>query len=114
MVVLSSLHPRYHKAARNYDVELRVSEVSPQGAISMLEVESLIDSNTVAVVVSAPAVATGRFEPVRRFASLGKKHQVGVHVDSSLGFFYPFLSEKYPGCEADFSIPGVTTISVGL
>ena len=59
----------------------------------MKEVEKNIDENTVCLLVSAPSFATGRFEPVARFARLAKKYQVGCHVDSALGMLYPFLDD---------------------
>ena len=60
---------------------------------SLKQVEELIDENTICVIVSAPAIATGRIEPAEDIAQIALKHQIGCHVDSSLGFFVPFLEE---------------------
>ena len=115
IVTLSSLHPRYAKVCRNYDIELRVSEVSPHGALYFSDIESLINKNTVALVCSAPTISTGRLEPVGRLAALAKKHQIGLHVDSTLGFFTPFLEKAgYSGPPTDFRVEGVTSIGVCL
>jgi sphinganine-1-phosphate aldolase len=115
IVSTSSVHPQWGKAFRNYDIELRKTSISPSGKVNLAEIKSLIDDNTVAILCSAPTIASGKFEPVPELAKIAREYQIGCHVDSTLGMFYPFLEEAgFDAPRADFSVPGVTSISVGL
>ena len=116
IVCLSSIHPRYTKACRNYEVEMRVCELGISGQVSLKELRSKIDSNTICAILSAPTEATGRMEPVVKVAEICREFQIGLHVDSGLGMITPFLQDA--GFDStygfDFRVPGVTTISVSL
>ena len=73
-----------------------------------------IDSNTVALVGSAPEYAFGMFDNVPAIAALALKYSINCHSDCCLGsFINPFIKEsgfKLPHL-FDFKIPGVTSIS---
>merc|ERR1712054_125877 len=66
------------------------------------------------IYTSAPQFPQGIIDPIAAVSKLGVKYGVGVHVDACLGgFVLPFarkLGYKIP--DFDFSLPGVTSMSV--
>jgi len=73
-----------------------------------------IDSNTVALVGSAPEYAFGMFDNIPAIGALALKYGINCHSDCCLGsFINPFIDEagfKLPHL-FDFKVPGVTSIS---
>lgn len=55
--------------------------------------ESLIDSQTIMLVGSAPNYPHGIADPIDKIAALGLKYNVGVHVDACLGGFVAGFSK---------------------
>ena len=72
------------------------------------------DSNTVALIASAPEYGFGNYDPVNDIAAFALSKGIGCHVDACLGSYVnPFIEElgyKVP-YQFDFSVPGVTSIS---
>ncbi|EOD12764.1 hypothetical protein EMIHUDRAFT_316847 [Emiliania huxleyi CCMP1516] len=91
-------------------------------AVDVAHVRSLIDSNTVALVGSAPQFATGTIDPIEArppnlapaVARPPSARGIGLHVDCCLGgFVVPFMAAagSPPPHGFDFTVRGVTTIS---
>jgi sphinganine-1-phosphate aldolase len=82
--------------------------------VSPKQVEALINKNTIAIVGSAPTFPHGVIDPIPQLSQLAVKYKIGLHVDCCLGsYLIPFariLGYQIP--DFDFSLPGVTTISV--
>ena len=68
------------------------------------------------IVASAPSFPQGVIDPIPDLGCLAKKLGIGLHIDACLGgFFLPFLKKiDYKLPDFDFTIPGVTSISVDL
>jgi glutamate/tyrosine decarboxylase-like PLP-dependent enzyme len=76
--------------------------------------EEAITDQTILLVASAPSYAHGVLDPVAEIGAIAQKHDLLFHVDACMGgMFLPFL--RLNGTELppfDFSVPGVTSISV--
>lgn len=71
--------------------------------------------NTIAVVCSAPCYPQGVIDPIPELASAAASRGIPVHVDCCLGSFLVACAGKagFPTpTPFDFSVPGVTSISV--
>nr|CAG4714080.1 unnamed protein product [Naegleria fowleri] len=79
-------------------------------------VRQAINSNTILLVGSAPCFSQGTIDPIDELNDLAVKHGIGLHVDCCLGgFVVPFakkLGYDIGVKEFDFTLPGVTTMSV--
>ena len=53
-----------------------------------------MDSNTIALFVSATDFAHGKIEPIPEVAALARKYKVGCHVDGSMGGFILMFAEE--------------------
>ena len=80
----------------------------------MTQVRRLVDSNTIALVGSAPQYAHGTIDPIPALSDLALQLGIGLHVDCCLGgFLLPFMERAgftVPHLY-DFRVPGVSTIS---
>jgi len=75
--------------------------------------DKAINSNTIALVGSAPGFPQGIIDPISELSALAVKHKLGLHVDCCLGSFLVPFAEKagYKLPLFDFRLPGVTSIS---
>ena len=73
--------------------------------------ESLIDSNTIAIYGSYPSYPHGICDPIHDLARLARKYNVGFHIDGCLGgFIAGFLPEHRDKFSLD--IEGATSITL--
>lgn len=80
----------------------------------MSTVSRLINSNTVLLVGSAPNFPHGIIDDITALSRLAVRNRLPLHVDCCLGsFLMPYLAAAgFPTEAFDFSLPGVTSISV--
>jgi glutamate/tyrosine decarboxylase-like PLP-dependent enzyme len=116
MVLATSAHAAFEKAAHYFDVEARRVPVRPDGSADVDGFADRIDADTVLLVGSAPSYPQGVIDPIPDIASLARGHGVLCHVDACLGgFLLPFLGTLGHVTKAwDLSVPGVTSISADL
>jgi sphinganine-1-phosphate aldolase len=116
MIVPTTVHPAFEKAAHYFDVAVRHAPVGPDFRVDVREVERLITPNTALIVGSAPPYPHGVVDPITELAALARARGLLCHVDACLGgFFLPFakkLGRDIP--PFDFEVPGVTSLSADL
>ncbi|HLL03368.1 MAG TPA: aspartate aminotransferase family protein [Myxococcaceae bacterium] len=116
MIVPTTVHPAFEKAAHYFDVEVRHAAVGPDFRVDVGEVERLITPSTALIVGSAPPYPHGVVDPIGELAALAQARGLLCHVDACLGgFFLPFakrLGRDIP--PFDFEVPGVTSLSADL
>ncbi len=116
MVIPSTAHAAFHKAAHYFGVEPVVVGVTDDHRADPSAIASAIDARTVLVVASAPSYAHGVVDPVTEIAAEAARHGVRCHVDACIGgWVLPYarrLGRRIPPWT--FAVPGVTSISVDL
>ena len=115
VIACVTAHAAIDKACELLGIHLvRVPTVPGEYTIDVAAVEKAISPDTVMIYTSAPQFPQGIIDPIAAVSKLGVKYGVGVHVDACLGgFVLPFarkLGYKIP--DFDFSLPGVTSMSV--
>ncbi|MFO0996015.1 MAG: aspartate aminotransferase family protein [Alphaproteobacteria bacterium] len=116
MLLPRSAHPSFDKAAHMFGVKpVRMAE-SPNFRADVNAMEKAINENTIMLVGSAPPYPYGTTDPIDALSVLAARHDLWLHVDSCIGgFILPFarqLGYSIPAFE--FSLPGVTSISVDV
>ncbi|MFW6774310.1 pyridoxal phosphate-dependent decarboxylase family protein [Nocardioides sp. CPCC 205120] len=119
MVVPSTIHAAFHKAAHYFGVETVVVPVGPDFRADVAATRAAVAADadrTVLVAVSAPSYAHGVVDPVAEVAAIAAEHGVRCHVDACIGgWVLPYaarLGRAVPPWT--FAVPGVTSISVDL
>jgi len=117
IVAPRSVHCAFEKGCHYLGLKLRHIEIDFETyQVRMDLVKKAINSNTILLVGSAPAYSHGIIDPIDELSELAVKYDVGLHVDCCLGgFVVPFakkLGLDIGVKEFDFTLPGVTTMSV--
>jgi glutamate/tyrosine decarboxylase-like PLP-dependent enzyme len=116
MVIPSTAHAAFHKAAHYFGVEAVVAEVGADFRADVDATIAAIDERCVLVVVSAPSYAHGVIDPVTEIAAASAERGVRCHVDACIGgWVLPFAARLgRPVTPWTFAVPGVTSISMDI
>ncbi|MGW0858350.1 pyridoxal phosphate-dependent decarboxylase family protein [Streptomyces sp. NPDC002690] len=117
LILPSTAHAAFHKAAHYLGVEPVVVPVDPvtfradAGAMA-----AALTDRTVLVVASTPSYAHGVIDPVAEIAAAASARGVLCHVDACIGgWLLPHLRRAGRDIPPfDLSVPGVTSLSVDL
>jgi glutamate/tyrosine decarboxylase-like PLP-dependent enzyme len=116
MVLPTTAHAAFHKAAHYFGVRPVLVDVGPDFRARPGPMADAITDSTVLVVVSAPSYAHGVVDPVRDVAGAALARGVRCHVDACIGgWVLPYavrLGRPVPAWT--FAVEGVTSISVDL
>ena len=116
MVLPSTRHAAFDKAAHYFGVEKRVIPVGADFRADLAATEAALDDDVVLVVGSAPSYAHGVIDPIPELAALAAARGIRCHVDSCIGgWVLPYaarLGRDVPPWT--FAVDGVTSISVDL
>ncbi len=117
MVLPVTAHAAFQKAGHYLGVKKVLVPVDPVSFQADPEaVRRAITPNTILLVGSAVSYAHGVVDPIPALARVAQEHGILLHVDACMGgFLLPYfrrLGEEIP--DFDFSVPGVTSISMDL
>ena len=113
MVLPTTAHAAFHKAAHYFGVEPILVDVEPTTFRANPDaMAAAIRDDTVLVVGSAPSYAHGVIDPIAELGALAAERGIRCHVDACIGgWVLPHLDGVAPW---SFTVPGVTSISVDL
>lgn len=115
LLIGSTAHAAFHKAAHLLDVRLEVLPVDPVTArLRPDDVAAALSPDVALVVASAPSYPHGALDPVAVVAELCAAADVPLHVDGCIG---GWVLPWWPGVNGhpwDLTVPGVTSLSVDL
>lgn len=116
IVLPNSAHLTFDRAAEALGIEARRVPIGPDLRADVAAMAARMDSNTVALVGSAPNYPFGTFDPIAALAALAAERGVWMHVDACVGgFLAPYarrLGHDIP--PFDLSVPGVTSLSADI
>ncbi|MFO6452694.1 MULTISPECIES: pyridoxal phosphate-dependent decarboxylase family protein [unclassified Aeromicrobium] len=115
MVVPSTIHAAFAKAAHYFGVELVAVPVGAghrADVAAMTETIDRLGERVVLVAASTPSYAHGVIDPIEELAAVTRERGLRLHVDACIGgWILPWTPDAPPW---DFAVPGVTSISVDL
>lgn len=110
IVVPESAHFSFEKIADMLCIDVRKAQLDDELRVDLSDVEALIDDKTIGLVGIAGTTEFGQIDPIKEMGDIAIRNEIFLHVDAAFGgFVIPFLDKKY---EFDFSVEGVSTISV--
>lgn len=116
LVLASSAHAAFHKAAHLFGLAVRKAPVRDDWSADVDAMASLVNDNTALVVGSAPQYPHGVMDDIPAIAALAQSVGASCHVDACMGgFVLPFVEMLGRDVAPwDFRVDGVTTISADI
>jgi sphinganine-1-phosphate aldolase len=116
LVVPSTIHPAFDKAAHYFGVKLVKVPVGDDLRADVRAMEKAINRKTIGIVASAPQYPHGVIDPIAELGAIAQRRGIPMHVDACVGgFMLPWLERLgRPIPKWDFRVPGVTSISADL
>jgi sphinganine-1-phosphate aldolase len=116
VVLPTSAHAAFEKGCYYFGLESRRIPVGADWRADPDAMATAIDDDTVLVVGSAPQYPQGVVDPIPAIAALAAERGINCHVDACMGgvtlTYLARLGHDIPPW--NFSVPGVTSISVDL
>ncbi|MFO1186111.1 MAG: aspartate aminotransferase family protein [Alphaproteobacteria bacterium] len=115
VILPATAHAAFHKACHYFAVKPVIVPVDTKTFAAMPgAIAEAITSRTVLIVASAVSYAHGIMDPIPEIAAIAREHGLLFHVDSCIGGFQlPFWRKLgRPVPPFDFSVPGVTSMSM--
>jgi len=116
LVVPTTIHPAFDKAAHYFDVKLVKVPVGADYRADVAAMAKAISWRTIGLVASAPQYPHGVVDPIGALGELALRRKLPLHVDACVGgFMLPWLERLGRRIPIwDFRVPGVTSISADL
>ena len=116
LVVPTTIHPAFDKAAHYFGVRLVKVPVGADLRADARAMARAIGRRTIGIVASAPQYPHGVIDPIAELGALAQRRGLPMHVDACVGgFMLPWLERLgRPIPRWDFRVPGVTSISADL
>ncbi|MDA8197521.1 MAG: aspartate aminotransferase family protein [Actinomycetota bacterium] len=114
VIIPVTAHVALDKGAHYFGIKVLHAPVTDEYLVDVDWVSNHINANTIAIVGSAGSYPYGLVDPIEELGKLALEHGIGLHVDGCLGgFLLPFAAlSGWKVRPFDFSVPGVTSISV--
>lgn len=115
-IISTTAHAAVYKAAEYFRIKIVTVAVNDSGQMNISAAKRAINNRTILIYASAPTYPHGVIDPIEELAAIAIHAKCCLHVDACLGgFVLPFLvngenENKLP--KFDFSVPGVTSMSV--
>ena len=117
MILPSTAHAAFHKAAHYFGIRTVSVSVNPETfKAEVSAMKKHITPNTIFMAGSAPSYTQGVIDPIAELSELAGSHGIWFHTDACMGgFLLPYFKKLgRPVPDFDFSLPGVSSISVDL
>ena len=119
IVLATSAHAAFHKAAHLFGLRPRVVDVTVDWTPDLDAMADAVNDQTALVVASAPQYPQGVVDPVEDIAQMAVDVGASCHVDACMGaFVLPFAAMEEPDMWAappwDLAVEGVTSISADI
>jgi glutamate/tyrosine decarboxylase-like PLP-dependent enzyme len=116
MVLATSAHAAFEKAAAYFDVESRRIPVRDDWRADVAAMHSAVDANTVLIVGSAPQYPQGVIDDIVGIAAIAREYDINCHVDACMGgVTLAYLARLGQNIAPwNLLVDGVSSISVDL
>ena len=116
IVAPRTAHPAFDRAATYLGLNVTMVAEGADLRADVAAMANAVTQNTIMLIGSAPAYPHGVMDPIGELGELAESEGLRLHVDACLGgFVAPFVRKLgYPVPDFDFSVPGVTSISVDV
>ena len=111
VVLPESAHFSFTKICNLLNLKPVYAGLDDSFRVDPLQVEKLVNKNTVAIVGTAGTSELGVVDPIEELSRIAQAHRVWLHVDAAFGgLVIPFLPDPKP--RIDFALEAVESITV--
>lgn len=116
MVIPISAHPAFDKAGHYFGIKVIHAPLNKHYQVDIHQLKSMVNSNTVLIVGSAPSYPHGIIDPISELSQFAIEKDLWLHVDACVGgMVLPFMEMLgYNLPSFDFRLEGVCSMSVDL
>ena len=116
MVIPSTLHVAFYKAAHYFGIKTKVVPFGDDYRADVKAMKKAMGPNTIMIAASAPQYPHGVIDPIEELGAIAKSKNIPFHVDACFGgFMLPWLEKLGVALPAwDYRVPGVTSISADV
>jgi len=117
IVLPVTAHPAFLKAAHYFGLGIIQTSVDRTGfRADIAAFKAALGPNTIIAAGSAPNFSHGTVDPIAEMSAAAKAKNILFHVDGCVGGIYLSILRRMGGTvrDFDFSLPGVSTISIDL
>lgn len=109
-------HPAFDKAAHYFGLTIKRIPLREDYRADASALPGLISRRTILIAGSAPQYPQGVVDPIAEMSEIARKNDILFHTDACVGgMTLPFVRMSgRPVPDFDFSLPGVTSISVDI
>ena len=114
IIVPETAHFSLYKSANILNLTMKTVRVNEKRQMDIAEAEKAINDDTFCIVGIAGTTELGVIDPISELSDLCIKHKLYLHIDAAFGgFVIPFMKDMdYEVADFDFSLPGVTSITI--
>ncbi|MCA9415914.1 MAG: aminotransferase class V-fold PLP-dependent enzyme, partial [Candidatus Omnitrophica bacterium] len=114
MVAPTTAHAAFDKASQYFNISLIRVPVDQNYKADVAAMRNAVTKNTAVIIGSAVSFPHGVIDPIPELSEMAQERGIGFHTDACLGGFVLPWAKKlgYDIPDFDFSLPGVTSISV--
>lgn len=110
VILPDSVHFSFTKICNLIGIKPVYSSLDRDFRVNSVEVERLINKNTIAIVGTAGTAELGAVDPIQELSEIARRKNIHLHVDAAFGgLVIPFLKKPY---QFDFQLEGVQSITV--
>lgn len=110
IVISESAHFSFDKIADILNIQVLKAKLLPNLQVNIDHFRSLINENTVGIVGIVGTTEFGQVDNIVELSKIAIENKIFLHIDAAYGgFVFPFFK---PHLKFDFSLPGVTSITV--
>ena len=114
IIIPASAHFSFQKIASLMNMRVQTLPLTKSYVLDITNVKKSISKDTAAIVGIAGSTDLGTIDPIEELGEICSDEHIFLHIDAAFGgFVIPFLKELgFPAGSFDFSIPGVSSISI--
>lgn len=117
LIMPYSIHSAFFKACDYFEVTPVIVPLKQNFKADANAIQKAITPNTILIAASAPSYVFGVVDPIREIGQIALRHNLLFHIDACIGgvmLGFNRLAGLPDVPEFDFSVPGVTSISMDL
>lgn len=94
IIIGTNVNPKYFLLGKLFNFNIKKVSINKNKKLNIKEITSLINDNTIAIIISTPTYTHGIFEDIDLISKIISKKKIHFHIDISVsGIILPFIDK---------------------